>query len=790
MADYDKELESSMASLNAAIKNLTAAAQNTGNLNSDLKNLQSAVQAHVAVLNKGSDVGSKLSTLNAQLSTNQGALLSQQRELQAKESNLTSQLAAVAAGAKKYTYTNEDGTTKLKDVAKTAKDQASQTRGLTQVIEDQKEAIQVQVNETSKLQTAIAEIYQEQQNAAVEFNRVSSSLKRSKNVIDLFNNNTPAGKMLVLGELAMRLGKAFGDLREAIYKVQSDVGVQIGSASRIYGNALISRAKSLVGLTDGPVLDTQEIINATANFKKEFGTILDPAEAEKIAGEAKRLGVSSEDYVKAKRAFLGTGAAEDVVRQKAIAEFQKQGLAGADAIQFAAQNADLLAVAGGKYAESLFRAAAESRKIGVNLRDIEKFANSIVGDFEGSLENFAELSALGVEMDFNQLAQVAATGTTEDLQNLLQQQLSVSGITGEELQTNRQLRLALTQTTGFDESTILKLAGVAQAPKEKTVEEQQLGYLERSVELLQGILTAMGGLAGAVVGLKALGFAKNIITGGKGITGLLPGLGGAPAPTVPPTGLVGGGGLSGVAGGAASFSQSKVIQGAAAMLVVAASVYVLGKGLQQFSMVNWSDMGKAAVALGVLTVAAFGLSFIAPQVGVGALAIAALGASIIPFGIALRIMAPGLSTFGQFITTLSQLNAGQVGILALMGPALTSMAVGLTALGIAAIAAAPGLAVLGGLQKIGLLPTFKSPEKTASETTTPIPNTKVTSVAAAVKPTTIAASAPIESKVDTAKLEAKLDQVITAIRSMKIEMNGYEVGHVTANEARTPLRTR
>lgn len=615
--------------------------------------------------------------------------------------------------------------------------------------------------------------------------------------------------------LMTKLGVALIDLVDAIYKVQQDVGIQMGSATSIYANALLSRAKSLVGIGGGPILNVQEIVDATANFKKEFGTILDPEEAARIAGEAKRLGVSSSDYVKAKRAFLGTGTNEDVVRQKAIKEFQKQGLAGADAIQFAAQNADLLAVAGGKYAESLFRAAAESKKIGVNLRDIEKFANSIVGDFEGSLENFAELSALGVEMDFNQLAQVAATGTPEEMQNLLQDQLSQSGITGEELQRNRQLRLALTQTTGMDESTLLKLAGVAQAPKEKTVEEQQVDLLSKILERLSGIATIGFAIAGAIGTLRLIQVAMTSTkaAGGAGVVAKKVfgfGGGGTPTPTPPtvppqptipgsatPAAPAGGGNLAGTASGASAFSASNVLKGAAAMLVVAASVYVLAKGLQQFATVKLEDMGKAALALGVLTGAAFGLSFIAPAIGVGALAIAALGASIIPFGIALRIMAPGLSTFGQFITTLSQLNAGQVGVLALMGPALISMAAGLTALGVAAIVAAPGLAILGGLQKMGLLPTLpgaptKTEEKVKSPVTTAppvLPQTKLGESQNTEQKTQPVQTQPI-TKIDTTRLEEKLDKLINSMRGMKVEMNGYEVGHVAFNEARTPLRTR
>jgi hypothetical protein len=568
--------------------------------------------------------------------------------------------------------------------------------------------------------------------------------------------------------------KALMGFVDKIYETQQTVGVEMGSASRIYGNALLSRAKSLVGLTGGPILDAKEIIDATKAFKSEFGTILSPGEAEKIAGEAKRLGVSSDEYVKAKRAFLGTGANEDTVRQNAIQQFKNAGLAGADAIKFAAENADLLAVAGEKYSDSLFRAAAEAKKIGVNLSDIEKFANNIVGDFEGSLEKFSELSAMGIELDFNQIAAVSATGTDEEILNTLKQQLQQSGIRGEELQTNRQLRLALTQATGMDESTIMRLSGQAAAPKEATIPEQQLGVLEKILERLAGWGTILGTIATSAA--QFIPAIMSLRTGG-GISGLL-GKGGAAgtASKVSEVSKVaevtGGEGLTSAAKGTSAFSGNNILKGAAAMLVVAASVYVLAKGLQQFSTVNWADMGKAAVSIGVLALAAFGLSSIAPEIGIGALAIAALGASMIPFAFALNLAAPGLGTLSSFVGVLSQLNLAQVGILTLMGPALASMAVGLSALGVAAVVAAPGLAILGGLQKLGILPNM------------PGAGTPVTGPAPAGA--TGAAANAAGAKLDTSKMEAKLDQVVTAIKGMKIEMDGHTVGRVSLNAA-SPL---
>ncbi len=329
-----------------------------------------------------------------------------------------------------------------------------------------------------------------------------------------------------ISKVIKQFADAMAQLVNLIYKTQQDLTVQMGTATDVLFDAQMNVIQSYMPFSGGPILNRDEIVNAFSSFKKEFGTILSSEEATRIAAESKRLGISSDTYVKARRAFLGTGNAE-TVRMQAMAEFQKQGLSAGAALQYAAENADLLAIAGDKYADSLFKAAAESKKIGVNLRDIEKFANSLVGDFEGSLENFAELSALGVEMDFNKLAEAAATGTPEEMQAVLKEQLSLSGITGEELQRNRQLRLSLSQTTGLDDASILRLAGVVQQPTEQTVEEKQVTLLssisENIAKLTRIFAVAAGIIGGGLAGFAAsggnpFGAIVGAITGGYAAT--------------------------------------------------------------------------------------------------------------------------------------------------------------------------------------------------------------------------------------------------------------------------------
>jgi hypothetical protein len=539
-------------------------------------------------------------------------------------------------------------------------------------------------------------------------------------------------------------------LVNSIYKTQQDLTVQMGTATDVLFDAQMSVIKSYIPFTGGLILNRDEIVNAFASFKKEFGTILSSEEAVRIAEESKRLGVSSDTYVKARRAFLGTGVNAEAVRMRAMSEFAKNGLSAGQALQFAADNADLLAVAGEKYSDSLFRAAAESKKIGVNLRDIEKFANSVVGDFEGSLENFAELSALGVELDFNKLAQVSATGTTDEIKDVLSQQLSMSGITGEELQRNRQVRLALTQTTGFDEATILRLAGVSQQPTEQTVEEKQVTLLssmsENIAKIAQILAVVLGGVTGGIAG-----FAGGAVAGS----------------VIPGVGTTVGGILGAIAG---------VISGGAAGAKFATGGLVRGTGT------STSDSIPAMLSDGEYVLNAEATR----KIGVGTLSKLNTTASL---GVAAQGVGGGLVPPAIAGTKIP----------------LTPPAVG-GALGGAALVAAPGLAILGGLQKLGMLPTFNAPaagkpggstttvDTTATTTKSLLPAFNApaagTPVGSTITGDTTAITTKTTNSIDTRKLEAKLDQLISTMKTMKVEMNGYEVGHVSYTEARTPLRVR
>ena len=86
------------------------------------------------------------------------------------------------------------------------------------------------------------------------------------------------------------------------------------------------------------------------------------------------------------------------------------------------------------------------------------------------------------------------------------------------------------------------------------------------------------------------------------------------------------------------FNSGGLLKGAAAMVLVAGSLYILAKALQQFSGVEEKEAGIAALGLAALTGAAYFAGKIAGQAILGAVAMALVGASLIPLAYALKLM--------------------------------------------------------------------------------------------------------------------------------------------------------
>jgi hypothetical protein len=389
---------------------------------------------------------------------------------------------------------------------------------------------------------------------------------------------------------------AFTSLRAAAEETQKKLGTTLGTAAAQLAQAQLEAIKSIT--TPGAKVSADEIIDATAAFKEEFGTILDPGEARKIAQEAKALGVSAASFVQARRSFLATG---DVARTQSIftQTFVRAGLTQAQAFEFAAKNANLVAIAGVKYADALARAAANATRIGVSLSATERFADTLVGNFEGALENFAELSAMGFNVDFNRIAQVAGTGTPEEVQKELAAQFGGNQQLLNELQRNRFLKVSLERDLGLDIGEITRLAkGEGALPVEKTQAEKSQEALQsatlKGADAAMATTAAILSLIGALTPNTAATIANTVAMGGK------LGLG----PTVATAGVIGGAveynrGVQAAAEGRTTEGAIKGGLGGAAFLAGLTSLGLIAAGVLGAPITGGLSLGLVSAGVGI-----------------------------------------------------------------------------------------------------------------------------------------------------------------------------------------------
>lgn len=156
-------------------------------------------------------------------------------------------------------------------------------------------------------------------------------------------------------------------------------------------------------------------------------------------------------------------------------------------------------------------------------------------------------------------------------------------------------------------------------------------------------------------------------------------------------------------------AAKEIFIGSLAIAALGASLIPAGFAFGMFSDINWAGVGIGIGVLVALGAAAFGLSFIAPAIIIGAAAIAVLGAAMIPaafafdiFGSALEKITPFFTVFADAISTV----IGAVGdflvkfvdslsMLGDAGPGLLIAAAGIAAVSGALIAFSAAAAVGG-----------------------------------------------------------------------------------------------
>lgn len=142
-------------------------------------------------------------------------------------------------------------------------------------------------------------------------------------------------------------------------------------------------------------------------------------------------------------------------------------------------------------------------------------------------------------------------------------------------------------------------------------------------------------------------------------------------------------------------SDPKLLIGAAALATVGASIWILAKALEEFANVRVDVFIGAAVALGAVTAALFGLSMIAAEILVGAVALVAISGTLAIFGGAMLVLSLALEEASK--------HAAKIDVGALMTIPAALLAVGAGMIGglfgsiIGMVAALPAMAFVGAL---------------------------------------------------------------------------------------------
>jgi hypothetical protein len=211
-----------------------------------------------------------------------------------------------------------------------------------------------------------------------------------------------------------------------------------------------------------------------------------------------------------------------------------------------------------------------------------------------------------------------------------------------------------------------------------------------------GVMMA-GQLGGsfAQMGMDVKGMASKIPIIGKlfkggGAPGAAPAAGATPGAAATPAG--------GGADQANKFGKIKsgdLIKGAAALLILAAALYVSAKAFQQFATVKWEDVGKGLVGLVGLAGIAYILSKASGSMIQGAIAIAILGAALIPFAFAMSLI-QGLSIDSVLAAAAGLVLFGAAAAgLGLILPFVLAGALGIAVLGAALIVFGTGMNLIG-----------------------------------------------------------------------------------------------
>jgi len=759
-----KKLREDIAALQNKEKELTEAeSENLTKMETKLsklvtiqeKRLKAALGTKQAELDLNAAISAQASELNSISSIYKGLTTSQTQSLKVAQASLVSVQQGLLADETKKEILNSTltGVTELQGLQQKLAESGPDDLEVQQSIRDAYNSQLNGIKETITAKQTLGEITNEEADAlllmvnsqeqslqiAEKYATVSADTKDYlQSQIDVYKGigKTLRGVLNTAKILTSGPGGFFGGLAIGAGVFAEKLGetrAQLGGISEMGTTALaffddnaVENAKELANQFGGINNVSAELQASTSLISANMG--ISGTEAAGLLGSFSRLNGNSEEA-----ALNLTKSTQEFAKQNGIIPSQLMADLAGSAEEFA-----LFGKEGGK---NLIEAGAAARKMGVSLSTMTGISENLL-DFESSITKELELGAmLGKNINLDRARSLAYQG-------------DIAGATKETLAALGGVD-AFNKMDYFQKKATADLLGTTVDELQKMVTQQEnantiggqlnekfslMGetldaglnkYLGTSLKSLGGMIMAGAQLGGSFaqmgVDVKGIaqgtgGFLKNLVSAPFKKIGSLFG-GGAAAgagalgdnkvkvPDGPDVGKKGG-----LMDSMSKIKMSEVLKGAAAMLVVAAAVFVFGKAVQEFMKVSWEAVGMAVVSMLALVGAVALLGAIMTS-GVGAVAILAgaaamlvIAASVLVLGYALQaigtgfqMMSAGIGTLVPNLTMVGEAIMGMVTFIpaiAALSLALMGLSASLIAVGAAGVIALPGLLAVAAVGAI------------------------------------------------------------------------------------------
>lgn len=593
-----------------------------------------------------------------------------------------------------------------------------------------------------KLGEADLKQLKEQNDLAFQYSQMSSE---QKDLIQKQHDVIDGMKKSIQGVL-MTAKTLYGNILGAIGGIISGMGIivnKVGKLNKEFGTSMfqiggIAQETALLNIFFEGSAEAAKTLSSELGgteessmaLKTNIGLMsetlgLSGAEAATLVGQFSRLNNGS------------TSVATDMI--KTSSEFARQNnIIPSELMADLAASAEEFALFGEEGGDNILRAAGYAQKLGVNMKTLSGVAENLL-DFESSITKELELGALlGRNINLNKARELAYSN---DIEGATKETLRQLGGINAFNKMDYYQKKATADLLGISVAELSKMASnqekAANLSKIMGVEFGFIGesfnYLVNNsgsfISTLGGGITALGQLnlgmqamggsvSGALKGMK--NFVKQLFTANaltkaqKSLSDkqISAGFGGKKAKdmlakkmskstsssitkSVSPS-------PANATSSMGKINMGAVLKGAAAMLIMAGAVFVLGKALQEYKNVGLNEIMMAIgsiVALG-LAMGAFGLLMAGP-LGIGILlgagAMLVMASSLFVLGHALQAISKGFGALGMIQPILGGL-LGMVGGIFQLSSAFGVLAGSLALLGLAGISALPvllGLAVAG-----------------------------------------------------------------------------------------------